>query len=93
MKHKQNEKSRRGRHKEDKTLLGAYVTPEIKALAVMTADRLGITLTDILLNGLKSEAARAGILRNDEIVPEHRAAYDAIVEMVRVANAERKRAK
>ena len=84
-------KSRQGRHKEEKTLLGAYVTPEIKALAVMTADRLGITLTDILLNGLKSEATRAGILINDNIAPELKTNFEAVVEMVKVSNAERKR--
>ena len=81
---------RKGRHKLDKTLLGAYVSPEIKALAIMTASSLEISLTDLLLNGIKSEAARAGLYDSNGVVPEHKDGYEAIVDLVRQATAERK---
>lgn len=73
---------RAGKHLEGNTLFGCYVSPEIKALAVMTADALGITFTEIIINGLKHEATRAGILENDEIAAGARAAYDAVLEVV-----------
>ena len=82
--------SRQGKHKEMKTLFGAYVDPEIKALAVLTSDRLGITFTDIILNGLKSEATRAGIMQDDKILPEHKPAFDAVLEVVKAKILEKK---
>lgn len=75
--------SRQGKHKEMKTLFGAYVDPEVKALAVLTSDRLGISFTDIILNGLRSEAIRAGIMLNDQIRPEYLAAFNAVLEIVK----------
>ncbi len=78
------QKCRQGKHKEMKTLFGAYVEPEVKALAVLTSDKLGISFTDIILNGLRSEATRAGILAKGEIKPEYREAYDAVLEIVKV---------
>lgn len=75
--------SRQGKHKEMKTLFGAYVEPEVKALAVLTSDRLGITFTDIILNGLNSEATRAGIMRNGVILPEFMDAYNATLEIIK----------
>ena len=76
-------KTRKGMHKEGKTLFGAYVEPEIKALAEMTSEKLGITFTDIIINGLRSEATRAGIMRNGSIVAECKDEYDLLVAMTR----------
>lgn len=78
-----NTKSRNGKHKPGKTLLGAYVDPEIKVLAAMTSDALGITITEIILNGLYHEATRAGIMSNGQIKPEHMEAYRALVEIMK----------
>lgn len=75
--------SRSGKHKVGKTLLGAYVEPEIKVLAAMTSDALGITITEIILNGLYHEATRAGIMFNGAIKPEHMPAYRALVEVMK----------
>lgn len=83
--------SRQGKHKENKTLLGAYVTHDIKALVIMTADRLGITITDIILNGLYSEARRAHLIDKDnKVKPEYTAAFNAIKEMCEIQRSERK---
>ena len=90
---KKEKQTRAGRHKELKTLFGAYVEPEIKALAVLTSDRLGISFTDIILNGLRSEATRAGILKNGEIMPECRDAFNAVLEVVKARIIEGKKRK
>lgn len=75
--------TRQGKHKEGKTLFGGYVDPEIKALAELTSEALGITFTDIIINGLKHEATRAGIMLNGEIVPKFRSAYDLAVKLTK----------
>ena len=75
--------SRQGKHKDDKTLFGAYVTPEIKALAEMTSDKLGITFTDIIINGLYAEATRAGIMKNGEITAQYQQAHQLLTAMTR----------
>lgn len=83
--------SRQGKHKENKTLLGAYVTHDIKALVIMTADRLGVTITDIILNGLYAEARRAELIDSDnKIKPEYEASFNAIKELCEVQRNERK---
>ena len=84
------EGTRQGKHKEMKTLFGAYVDPEVKALAVLTSDRLGISFTDIILNGLRSEATRAGILKNGDVCPECKQAYDAVLEVVKARILQKK---
>ena len=83
--------SRQGKHKENKTLLGAYVTHDVKALVIMTADRLGITITDIILNGLYAEARRAQLIDDDnKVKPEFAASFNAIKELCEVQRNERK---
>lgn len=75
--------TRKGKHKVGKTLLGAYVEPEIKVLAAMTSDALDISITDIILNGLYHEATRAGIMMNGEVKSEHLQAFKANVEILK----------
>lgn len=76
-------KTRQGRHKKGKTFLGAYVDPEIKVLAAMTSDATGLTITDIILNGLYHEATAAGIMRNGKVCDKFKDAYDANVEILK----------
>lgn len=83
--------SRQGKHKENKTLLGAYVTHDVKALVIMTADHRGITITDIILNGLYHEARVAGLIdENNQVKPKYLASYNAIKELCEVQRNERK---
>lgn len=76
-------KSRSGVHKEGKTLFGCYVDPEVKALAIMTSEKLGITFTDIIINGLRAEATRAGILSQGEIRKDVRQRYELCVALTK----------
>lgn len=83
--------TRKGKHKEGKTLFGAYVEPEIKALAELTSSQLGCTFTEIILNGLRYEATRAGVMKNGEIVEEFRPLYNTLLKMTRdkIANSKK----
>ncbi len=77
--------SRAGRHKDGNTLFGAYISPEAKAVAVLAARRLGITYTDLIVDGLRAAAVRAGVMRGGKIAPACRDEYAAALAEVREA--------
>lgn len=84
--------NRNGKHKEGKTLLGAYVTPEFKALVIMTCDATCMSITDLLMDGIRRRAREAGIIDAEgEVVAARREAYDLILETVKLDIARRKR--
>lgn len=79
-------KNRKGKHRESKTLLGAYVTPEFKALVIMTCDATGMNITDLLMDGIRRRAQGCGILdENGEIAADRRDAYELVLETVKLA--------
>ena len=78
--------SRQGKHKEGKTLLGAYVTPEFKALVIMTCDATGLSITDLLMDGVRRRAQSVGIIDDKgNVVPVRREAYELVLETVKLA--------
>ncbi|MBQ3098810.1 MAG: hypothetical protein IJI54_05725 [Kiritimatiellae bacterium] len=78
--------TRQGKHKEGKTLLGAYVTPEFKALVIMTCDATGMSITDLLMDGVRRRAMSEGIIdAKGEITPGRREAYELVLETVKLA--------
>lgn len=83
-------KNRQGKHKEGKTLLGAYVTPEFKALVIMTCDATGLSITDLLMDGIRRRAQSVGIIdEQGNIKPERLEAYELVLETVKLAAAAR----
>ena len=86
--------SRQGKHKEGKTLLGAYVTPEFKALVIMTCDATGMSITDLLMDGVRRRAISEGIIDAEgNVVPERRDAYELVLETVKLAARANRRLK
>ena len=78
--------NRQGKHKEGKTLLGAYVTLEFKALVIMTCDATGLSITDLLMDGIRRRAQSVGIIDDKgNVKPERREAYELVLETVRLA--------
>lgn len=78
--------NRQGKHKEGKTLLGAYVTPEFKALVIMTCDATGLSITDLLMDGIRRRAQSVGIIDGQgNIKPERQEAYELVLETVKMA--------
>lgn len=78
--------NRQGKHKEGKTLLGAYVTPEFKALVIMTCDATGLSITDLLMDGIRRRAQSVGIIDGQgNIKPERQEAYELVLETVKLA--------
>lgn len=56
--------SRHGKHAIDVFRISLYLSAEEKAIAILTAEHEGKTLTDILRSGIVNEATRSGILVN-----------------------------
>ena len=78
--------TRQGKHKEGKTLLGAYVTPEFKTLVIMTCDATGMSITDLLMDGVRRRAMSEGIIdAKGNIAPSRQEAYTLILETVRLS--------
>lgn len=78
--------NRQGKHAPGKTLLGAYVTPEFKALVIMTCDATGLSITDLLMDGIRRRAFAEGIIDSKgNIKPNRREAYELVLETVILA--------
>lgn len=86
--------TRKGKHKEGKTLLGAYVTPEFKALVIMTCDATNLSITELLMDGIRRRAMAAGIIDAQGNIKANRLeAYNLVLETVKLAAKAKKEAK
>lgn len=75
--------SRHGKHAPDVFRVSLYLSADEKAIAVLTAELQGKTLSDVLRSGLESEAIRSGIMVNGSIAEKFRSrvkAYRQILE-------------
>ena len=75
--------SRHGKHADDVFRVSLYLSAEEKAIAIYTAELQGRTLSDVLRNGIFSEATRSGIWKNGNLVEKYRqriTAYKEILE-------------
>ena len=59
--------SRHGKHAPDVFRVSLYLSAEEKAIAMLSAERQGSTLSDVLRSGITSEATRAGVLVNGRV--------------------------
>lgn len=75
--------SRHGKHAPGVFRVSLYLSAEEKAIAILTAERQGRTLSDVLRSGIECEAARLGIMVNGEVAEKFRArirAYRQVLE-------------
>ena len=76
--------SRHGKHAPDVFRVSLYLSAEEKAIAILTAERQGRTLSDVLRGGIVSEATRSGIMTNGCVVEKFRdriSAYRQVLEV------------
>ena len=74
-------KSRHGQHHEDLVGFSGYITPELKAIAQVTANELEMTMMDLFRDGINKAARQVGILQADGNVSEkYRPVVDAYVD-------------
>lgn len=75
--------SRHGKHALDVFRVSLYLSAEEKAIAILTAERQGKTLSDVLRGGIVCEATRSGVMENGCVAERFRArlgAYRKILE-------------
>ena len=75
--------SRHGKHAPDVFRVSLYLSAEEKAIAILTAERQGKTLTDVLKNGIVCEATCSGVMVNGVVAEKFCArvnAYRQILE-------------
>ena len=75
--------SRHGKHAPGVFRISLYLSAKEKAIAILTAERQGKTLTDVLKSGIVCEATRAGVMKNGVVVEKFRArisAYRQVLE-------------
>lgn len=65
--------SRHGKHALDVFRVSLYLSAEEKAIAILTAERQGKTLSDILRSGIVCEATRSGVMVNGCVAERFRA--------------------
>ena len=69
--------SRHGKHAPDVFRVAIYLSAEEKAIAILTAERQGKTLSDVLRSGIEMEATRSGVLVNGSVAEKFRARINA----------------
>ena len=76
--------TRHGKHHPDKVQFGGMVTPEFKAIAQLTANKMKCSLMELMQRGIDNLATEAGILKDGEIVKEHTKAIAAMADIIRI---------
>ena len=79
--------NRHGKHREELVQIAGYVTPELKALAQVTANELHTNMMDLIRDGIATQATRAGIMRNGEVVEKYKPIIAAYVDVFRARKA------
>ena len=75
--------SRHGKHAIGVFRVSLYLSAEEKAIAILTAERQGKTISDVLRSGIVSEATRSGVLVNGKVAEKFRSritAYRKVLE-------------
>ena len=75
--------SRHGKHAPDVFRVSLYLSAEEKAIVILTAERQGKTLSDIVRRGIECEATRSGVMVNGVVAEDCRArirAYRQVLE-------------
>ncbi|MBQ3096519.1 MAG: hypothetical protein IJC66_00040 [Kiritimatiellae bacterium] len=82
--------SRHGKHAPGAFRISLYLSAEEKAIAILTAGRQHRTLSDVIRDGIVSEATRSGIMAEGCVVNRFRARIDTYKNVLK-AEAQTKR--
>lgn len=76
--------SRLGKHKKGKVRIGLYTEPYQKAIAVMLAEITGLTMTDIVWQGIETLAKSRGIITEEgKIAHKYHNQFEVVIAMVK----------
>lgn len=77
------------RHDKGRVMLGIRVSPEIKALGIVAAERLHKTISEVMLDGLFRVATECGLMKDGQIAPEYKQAIEDATILVKMMNNKR----
>lgn len=81
---KLNMATRKGKHRSGNVRMGVYVEPIRKAIAVYLANKLDMTMTDVIWLGIENLAKAHGILTIEgKVSAKYKAEISAAVEIVK----------
>ena len=80
----------KNRHDEDLVGFSGYITPELKAIAQVTANELRTTMMDLVRSGIQSEATRAGVMRDGKVTEQYQPIVAAYADVYRTRKQTRK---
>ncbi len=76
--------TRTGKHRKGNVRMGIYVEPFRKAIAILTAEKLGMTMTDLIWHGIETTARGAGIIGADgKVTKEYATQLKMATEIVK----------
>lgn len=75
--------TRHGKHHPDKVQFGGMVTPEFKAMAQLTANKMQCSLMELMQRGINNLAVEAGVMKDGQIVKKHLKAISAMADIIR----------
>lgn len=70
-------------HHPDKVQFGGMVTPEFKAVAQLTANKLKCSLMELMQRGVDNLATGAGILKDGQVTNKYKEAVDSMADIIR----------
>ena len=74
--------SRHGKHAPGVFRISLYLSAEEKAVAILTAERQGKTLSDVLRSGIVCEATHSGVIVNGRVAEKFRARINAYMQVL-----------
>ena len=78
--------NRHGKRHPDKVQFGGLVSPEFKAIAMLTARELNlVSLTEMMSKGIADLATNAGIIRNGSVASQYREEVSALADVIRTS--------
>jgi len=75
--------SRHGKHAPGAFRISLYLSAEEKAIAILTAERQHRTLSDVIRDGIVSEATRSGIMAEGRVADRFRARVNTYMNVLK----------
>ena len=81
--------SRHGVHRAELVQMTLFVMPRIRAIAQVTANELRTTFKDLAIDGIMTNATKAGVIANGRVTGKYKPIVDAYIDVIKTKKRER----
>lgn len=81
--------SRHGVHRAELVQMTLFVTPRIRAIAQVTANELRTTFKELAIDGIMTNATKAGVVANGRVTDKYKPIVDAYIDVIETKKRER----